>query len=113
MPFSAASIYCYFPRPQTLVADGVNLPNHGFGGKNRLSLTGDLAAVGAPGAESVFLYLRSAVEMDGGGDTADWTWGEEPEITFASSDFDYDVVHLRNIVHRQVGGRVGRGENAR
>ncbi|CAM9772123.1 unnamed protein product, partial [Laminaria digitata] len=90
---------------QTLAADGVNLPNHGFGGKNRLSLTGDLAAVGAPGAESAFLYLRSAVEVEGGGggdtDTVEWTWGEGPVTTFVSSDFDYDVVHLRNLVHRQ------------
>lgn len=113
MPLPAASIYCYFSRPQTLVADGVNLPNHGFGGQNRLSLTGDLAAVGAPGAESVFLYLRSAVDVEGGGGTAGWTWGEVPETTFASSDFDYDVVHLRNLVHRQVGGRVGRGKHVR
>lgn len=96
----------YFPPPQTLVADGVNLPNHGFGGKNRLSLNGDLAAVGAPGAESAFLYLRSVVEVEGGGGTAGWAWGEEPAVTFTSSDFDYDVVHLRNLVHRQVGGRV-------
>lgn len=45
------------------------------------------------------------MELEGGGgnNTIEWMWGEGPVATFASSDFDYDVVHLRNLVHRQVG----------
>lgn len=82
----------------------MNLPNHGFGGKNRISLEGDLAVVGAPGAESVFLYLRSAVVAEGEADAEDdWTWGISPVETLMSSNFDYDVVHLKKIVHQQVG----------
>ncbi|CAM9763265.1 unnamed protein product [Pylaiella littoralis] len=88
---------------QTLMAEGVDLPNDGFGGKNTLSLDGDVAAVGAPGAESVFLYHRTsagtaATERDG---VVGWTWGESPAEKLMSSDFDYDVVHLLKIVHRQ------------
>lgn len=87
------------------MAEGVDLPNDGFGGKNTLSLDGDVAAVGAPGAESVFLYHRTsagtaATERDG---VVGWTWGESPAEKLMSSDFDYDVVHLLKIVHRQVG----------
>lgn len=86
---------------QTLIASGVDLPNDGFGGEKRLSLAGDLAAVGAPGVETVFLYRRSAVKV-GGESGVVWTWGQRPVVTFMSSDFDYDVVHLKKTVHRQV-----------
>lgn len=95
------------------MAEGIDLPNDGFGGKNALSLDGDVAAVGAPGAESVFLYHRtSAGTGTGAGDSGvDWTWTQSPVETLMSSDFDYDVVHLLKIVHRQVrsAGKGGRG----
>lgn len=95
------------------MAEGIDLPNDGFGGKNTLSLDGDVAAVGAPGAESVFLYHRtSAGTGTGDGDSVvEWTWGQSPVETLMSSDFDYDLVHLLKIVHRQVrkAGRGGRG----
>eukprot|EP00752_Nemacystus_decipiens_P003960 g3626.t1 len=84
---------------QTLIAEGVNLPNDGFGGRHTLSLDGDVAAVGAPGVESVFLFHRTAAADGGGG--LDWSWGQDPVDTLVSSDFDYDVVHLLKIVHRQ------------
>lgn len=93
---------------QTLVANRVTLPNDGFGGKNCLSLNGNLAAVGAPGAELAFLYRRSAVPVSGGGGSVKWEWGQLPVETFVSSDFDYDVVHLQRIVHRQVGTVIAR-----
>lgn len=87
---------------QTLVAEGVNYPNDGFGGKNSLSLDGDIAAVGAPGAESVFLFHRTP--SLGAGNDIEWVWGQDPVWTLVSSDFDYDMVHLLRLVHRQVGG---------
>lgn len=82
------------------MAEGVDLPNDGFGGKNTVSLDGDVAAVGAPGAESVSLFHRTASAAAGGG----WAWGQDPVETLVSSDFDYDVVHLLMIIHRQVRG---------
>ncbi|CAM9122390.1 unnamed protein product, partial [Hapterophycus canaliculatus] len=85
---------------ETLAVAGVNLPNHGFGGKNGLSLSGDIAAVGAPGAESVFLFHRTRTRIEDG-NGSDWEWGQSPAETLTSSDFDYDVVHLLKIVHRQ------------
>lgn len=91
---------------QTLIAEGVDLPNDGFGGKNAISLDGDVAAVGAPGAESVFLFHRTASAAADGGGGLDWSWGQDPVDTLVSSDFDYDVVHLLKIVHRQVRGNV-------
>lgn len=58
--------------------------------------------MGAPGVEAVFLYRRNTVTE--GEAATNWTaWGNEPVKTFLSSDFDYDVVHLKKIVHRQVG----------
>lgn len=38
--------------------------------------------------------------QDGNGS---WEWGQNPVEALVSSDFDYDVVHLLKIVHRQVG----------
>lgn len=87
------------------MAEGVDLPNDGFGGKNTISLDGDVAAVGAPGAESVFLFHRTASAAADGGGGLDWAWGQDPVETLVSSDFDYDVVHLLRIVHRQVRGK--------
>lgn len=93
---------------QTLEADGMNLPNDGFGGKNALALDEDIAVVGAPGAESVFLYYRTRVAAGASDeDEVSWTWGQSPVKTLMSSDFDYDMVHLLKIVHRQVGVRSG------
>lgn len=86
------------------MAEGVDLPNDGFGGKNTISLDGDVAAVGAPGAESVFLFHRTSSAAAGGGGGLDWSWGQDPVATLVSSDFDYDVVHLLKIIHRQVRG---------
>ncbi|CAM9102436.1 unnamed protein product [Scytosiphon promiscuus] len=85
---------------ETLTAAGVNLPNHAFGGKNSLSLSGDLAVVGAPGAESVFLFYRTRAGIQDGNGTL-WEWGQSPVEVLVSSDFDYDMVHLLRIVHRQ------------
>lgn len=85
------------------MVEGVDLPNDGFGGKNTISLDVDVAAVGAPGAESVFLFYRTASAAAGGGGGLDWAWGQGPVETLVSSDFDYDVVHLLKIIHRQVG----------
>ena len=90
---------------QTLLAEGINLPKYGFGGANRLSLHGHLAAVGAPGAEAVFLYRRNVTTGAAGGGSEDMirgVWGQWPVKTFTSPDFDYDVVLLRKTVHRQV-----------
>lgn len=78
----------------------MNLPSHGFGGSDRISLSGDLAAVGAPGAEAVYLFQRTTTGEEGGGN---WTaWGDAYVQKFWSSDFDYDVIHLEEVVHRQV-----------
>lgn len=96
---------------QTLLAEGNDLPKYGFGGKNRLSLRGNLAAVGAPGAEAVFLYRRSATSVTGGGGGGEeggsegavrWAWERWPVKTFVSSDLDYDVSLQKKTVHRQV-----------
>lgn len=76
------------------------LPSAGIGGTNSLSLSGDLVAVGAPRAESVYLYRRNLTVNEDG--TANGTWGDEPSKIFMSSDFDYDIVHLKTLVHRQV-----------
>lgn len=99
-------VFICFVWTQTLLAEGIDLPKYGFGGKNRLSLRGNLAAVGAPGAEAVFLYRRSATSVTGGRGpegAVRWAWERWPMKTFVSSDFDYDVVLEKNTVHRQVG----------
>lgn len=57
-------------------------------------------AVGAPGAEAVYLYRRNTMLTDEG--EVNGTWGNGPVEMLMSSDFDYDVVHLTKIVHRQV-----------
>lgn len=67
-----------------------------------------MAAVGAPGAESVFLFHRAASAAAGGVGGVDLKWGPHPVKTMVSSDFDYDMVHLLKIVHRQVRGNVYR-----
>lgn len=85
---------------QALSVVGASLPNHGFGGTGRLSLSGDLAAVGAPGAEAVYLYRRNLTATDGG--VVNGSWGDRPYDVLGSSDFDYDVLHLKESVHRQV-----------
>lgn len=89
----------------------MNLPSDGFGGSNRVSLSGDLAAVGAPGAEAVYLYQRTTTVAEGRGN---WTaWGDAHVQKFLSSDFDYDVIHLKEVIHRQVRIRICSKESTR
>ncbi|CAM9590131.1 unnamed protein product, partial [Discosporangium mesarthrocarpum] len=95
--------------PRVLQVDEVNLPEHGFGGTNGLSLDGDVAVIGARGVEATYVYYRmrlnsSAVSGTNGNSISGWRWGGSDgsyATVLMSSDYDYDFVHVRKVVHKQ------------
>ncbi|CAM9635564.1 unnamed protein product, partial [Choristocarpus tenellus] len=100
---------------QILSVDGVNLPEDGLGGLNSLSLDGDVAVVGARGAEAVYMYYRTPVnssESEGNNrsassDNSSTSWQGRKGSAYSklmSSDFDYDFIHQRKVVHKQEYG---------
>ncbi|CAM9348358.1 unnamed protein product, partial [Phaeothamnion confervicola] len=93
-----------------LTADGVTLADAGFGGARGLALWGDVAVVGAPGAEAAFVYLRTyggsnstsstSSSSSGSGYRSNWTWARPP-TRLRSADYEYDAILTGVYVHKQ------------
>jgi hypothetical protein len=80
-----------------LMAPGVVREEDGFGEVNTVALHGDYAVVGAAGAEAVYIYQYN-------NSFSQWTEG----LRMQSSDFDYDLILNRPVLHRpQFGVAVG------
>ena len=70
----------------TLNVSEVHLPQHRFGTKGSIALTGSLLIVGAPGLEAIYAFRRIYSNSTGMG----WVWTAGERLR--SSDFDYDFI---------------------
>ncbi|KAG5180011.1 hypothetical protein JKP88DRAFT_279922 [Tribonema minus] len=72
-------------------------PDLRYGDAGTCALSGDLAVVGAPGAEAVHLYYRLWSNSTNG-----FRWGGAlPQETFVSPDRDLDHILQKTFLHRQ------------
>ena len=74
------------------------LPQHRFGSKGTIALSGSLLAVGSPGREAVYIFLRiyfnsTSTSTSRGG------WGWSAGVQLRSSEFDYNFINSIVTLH--------------
>jgi hypothetical protein len=77
----------------TLTADITMLPQYRFGAAKTISLNEDILAVGAPGIETIFVFIRHYSDINN-----TWIWSGSKALR--SVDYDYDL--LNGAIHLHV-----------